>query len=126
MRIQFLIVIWCGSGFLFDADADPTFHPDADADADPDPSFQRKAQTLEKLLKYALIPYILARHLQIDADPDEVTDPAYNFEADPGSDRDPDFYLMRMRIQVNKMMRIHADPDSDADPDPITLDLANK
>jgi hypothetical protein len=59
------------------------------------------------LLKYALIPYILARHLQIDADPDEVTDPAYNFEADPGSDRDPDFYLMRMRIQEHQN---YADP----------------
>ncbi len=26
-------------------------------------------------------------------------------------------YLMRMRIQVTKMMRIHAYPDPDADPD---------
>jgi len=32
----------------------------------------------------------------MDADPD----PAYHFFADP------DFYLMRMRIQVTKMMRI--------------------
>ncbi len=30
----------------------------------------------------------------------------------------PDFYLMRMRIQVTKMMRIYADPDPDADLDP--------
>jgi hypothetical protein len=44
--------------------------------------------------------YILACHLQIDADPD----PAYHFDAAP--DADPDFYLMRMRIQVTKMMRI--------------------
>jgi hypothetical protein len=39
----------------------------------------------------------LACHLQIDADPD----PAYHFDVDP------DFYLIRMRIQVTKMMRIH-------------------
>jgi hypothetical protein len=37
------------------------------------------AQTLEKVLKYAHIPYILACHLQIDADPDPV--PAYHFDA---------------------------------------------
>jgi hypothetical protein len=41
----------------------------------------------------------LAWHLQSDADP--VPDPAYQFEADS----DPEFYLMRMRIQVTKMMR---------------------
>jgi hypothetical protein len=35
--------------FFFDADLDPTFHPDADPDTDP--SFQIKAQTLEKVLK---------------------------------------------------------------------------
>jgi hypothetical protein len=88
------------SVFLFDADADPdsTFHPDAD----PDPSFQINAQILEKVLKEAYIPYILACHLQLDSDP--VPDPAYHFDADP------DFYLMRMRIrmriQVTKVMRI--------------------
>jgi hypothetical protein len=37
------------------------------------------------MLKKAHIPYILACHLQIDADP--VPDPAYLFDADP----DPDF-----------------------------------
>jgi hypothetical protein len=46
------------SEFLFDADPDPTFHPDADLD--PDPSFKKRVQTLEKVLKYAYIPYILA------------------------------------------------------------------
>jgi hypothetical protein len=56
-----------------DADPDSTFHPDGDPDPDPDPSFQIKAQTIEK----AHIPYILACHLQIDADP--VPDPAYHF-----------------------------------------------
>ncbi len=42
------------SDFLFEADPDEdldtTFHPDADPD--PDPSFKKKAQTLEKVLKY--------------------------------------------------------------------------
>jgi hypothetical protein len=67
----------CRSGFLFDADADPTFHPDPDPD--PDPSFQIKTQTLEKVLKKAYIPYILDCHLQIDAD----ADPDYQNDADP-------------------------------------------
>jgi hypothetical protein len=40
-------------------------------------------------------------------------------------DPDQDFYLMRMRIQVTKMMRIHADLDQDADLDPqVTTTLA--
>ncbi len=98
LRIRVDLSPWCGSGFwfLFDADPDPTFHPDADPD--PDTSFQIKAQTFEKVLKY-----ILGCHLQIDADPDPAPDSAYNFDADP------DFYLMRMRIrmQITKMMRIH-------------------
>jgi hypothetical protein len=50
-----------------------------------------KAQTLEKVLKYAHIPYNLACHLQIDADP--VPDPAYHFDADPHSDPDPQHCL---------------------------------
>jgi hypothetical protein len=64
-----------------------TFQPDPD----PDPSFQIKAQTLDKVLKYAHIPYILTCQLQTDADPD------------------PDFYLMLiwMRIQVTKVIRIY-------------------
>jgi hypothetical protein len=49
--------------------------------------------------------------IPFDADPD----PDLLFDADP----DRDFYLMRMRIrmwiQANKSMRIHADP-ADADP----------
>ncbi len=52
----------------------------------------------------------MAFHLQIDADP--VLDPAYHFDADPDVDPDPDYYLMRTRIQATKMMQIHADPDS--------------
>jgi hypothetical protein len=54
--------------------------------ADPDPRFQIKVKKLKKVLKYAHIPYIfLARHLQIDADPDPGL--AYHFKnADPDSD----------------------------------------
>jgi hypothetical protein len=40
----YLMRIW-----IFIADPDPTFHPDADPY--PDPSIQIKAQTLEKVLK---------------------------------------------------------------------------
>ncbi len=37
----------------------------------------------------------------------------HHYDVDPDADPDayPDFYLMRMRIQVTKMMRIHADTD---------------
>jgi hypothetical protein len=51
-----------------DEDPDPTCHFDADADPeptfhfdpypDPDPSFKIKAKILEKVLKWAHIPYI--------------------------------------------------------------------
>jgi hypothetical protein len=40
-----------------------------------------KAQPLEKVPKYAHIPFILACHLPIDADP--VPDPAYHCAVDP-------------------------------------------
>jgi hypothetical protein len=67
--------------FHFDADPDPdpnpTIHVDADPDPDPTsffdtdldpyPSFQIKAQNLDKVLKEAHFPYILAYHLQVDA-----------------------------------------------------------
>jgi hypothetical protein len=62
-----------------DADPDPACH----FDVDPDPGFQTKTQNLEKVLKQAHIPYILACLLQVDADPD----PAYHFDRDP----DPTF-----------------------------------
>jgi hypothetical protein len=58
-----------------------------DPDSDLDPSFQIKSQTQEKVLKKARIPYILAYHLQLDADPDP--DPACRFDANPY----PDFIL---------------------------------
>jgi hypothetical protein len=54
-RIRILIFLFYGD---LDADLDPTFYPDADPD--PDPSFKKKAQTFEKVLKQAHIPYILA------------------------------------------------------------------
>ncbi len=62
---------------------DSAYHPDADCDVlfDADPD-----QTFHP-----------------DADPDP--DPAYKLDADP------DFYLMRMRIQDTKMIRILANPD---------------
>jgi hypothetical protein len=59
---------------------DPACH--FDADPDPNPSFL--AQNLEKVLKQAHIPHILACYLQIDEDPDP--DPAYYFDADPYPD----------------------------------------
>jgi hypothetical protein len=61
---------------------DPNPYPVShfDADPDPDPSFQIKAQNIEKVLKFAHIPYNLACHLIIDAGPDP--DQAYHF-ADP-------------------------------------------
>jgi hypothetical protein len=81
----------CGSGsetLLADPhqfeDLDPAFHCNADPDpavhcnADPDPSFQLTAKNLEKVFKWAHIPYILACHLQIDADPYPVN----HFDAD--------------------------------------------
>jgi hypothetical protein len=69
--------------------ADPILHPDADPN--PDPTFQLKAQTLEKVLNQAHIPFILACHLKIDADPDPVPDLGNNFDADPNAGPDPDF-----------------------------------
>ncbi len=86
----------CGSGFRFflcgsGCRSGSDFSPWADSDPDPDPRV-KKFQTLEKVLKQAHIPYILAWHLQIDADPD----PAYKFwcesgflfdaDANPGAD----------------------------------------
>jgi hypothetical protein len=58
-------------------------------DADPDPSFQLKTQNLSKVLKKSHILYILACHLQINADPnpacyfDADPDPNFKFDADP-------------------------------------------
>jgi hypothetical protein len=92
--------------FDADADLDPACHFDADPDpachfdADPDPSFQIKAQNLEKVLKYAHIPYNLAGNFQIDAD----ADPAYHFIADP----DPAYHF---DVDPNPNFQFDADPD---------------
>ncbi len=56
----------------------------------------------------------MARHLQIDADPD----PAYHFDADP--DADPELFIGFL-FEVDaypgyQMMLIRADPDADPDP----------
>ncbi len=57
-----------------------------DAEPDPDPTFQIRPQKLEKVLKQAHIPHILACHLQIDADLDLGLDTAYHFDVDPDPD----------------------------------------
>jgi hypothetical protein len=55
------------------------------------PSFQVKVKN-KKVLKWAHISYILACHMQIDADPDQVyhydsyPDPTFQFYADPNLD----------------------------------------
>ncbi len=70
-----------GSCLSFNADPDPNFHDDADPDPDPDASFQIKAQNLEKSSNWLIFhTYIVACHLQIDANPDP--DPAYHVDAD--------------------------------------------
>jgi hypothetical protein len=86
---------------LCDADPDLTYHPDADPDsdffyADPDPTFrlnanpdsdpslQIKAQTLEKVLKYSHISYILVCNLQINADPYSGMGKKSGSDPDPG------------------------------------------
>jgi hypothetical protein len=95
---------WCGSGFwfLFDANPDTTFH--LHADPDPDPGFQIKAQTLEKVLKYAHSLYISGCHLQIDLDP--VPDPVYHCDAD--LDTDPGIFLW---CECGSRFRNDVDPD---------------
>jgi hypothetical protein len=93
-----------------DADPDSTYHLDADPDSDfylmrfqsrlfspwcgcgPDPKKGSNPWKCAKIGSYSI-------H---DAYPDPVPNPADYFDADA----DPDFYLMRMRIQVTKMMRI--------------------
>ncbi len=60
---------------------DPDPDPACQFDLDPASSFQIKAQNLEKVLKLAHIPHIMAVsvYLQIDADPDTI----FQFDADP-------------------------------------------
>ncbi len=107
MRIRILIFICCGSGFylmrirmLFDADPDLTFHPAADPDPYPDPSFHILRLKHLKKCSY-FIHFGLSSANWIGSG----FGTSHHFD----SDLDPDFYLMPMRIQVNKMMwsRIH-------------------
>jgi hypothetical protein len=63
------------------------------------------------VLKYAHIPYVLACHLQIDAYPESVPDPAYHFYAEPDADQEPDFF---MRMYADAV----ADPDYQNDANP--------
>ncbi len=90
----------CGSGFLFEADADPyqIYHADADPDPDPDRSFHIKAHLEKVSNRLIFYRYILACHLHIDEDPEPVPDPVYHFDADP--DADPDFHLMQIRMRI--------------------------
>ncbi len=74
-------------------------------DPDPDPSFQIKAQNLEKVVKLAHIPYILACHLQTDADP------AYHFDAD--KDPDPANYYDAYADLDPTTFQFDEDPDPD-------------
>jgi hypothetical protein len=95
-------------------DPDPAFH----FDAVPDPSF-----TLMRILPLAFSrfgpvlqndPLRLLLPFHFDADPD----PAFPFDENPETafhfDADPVSTLMRIRIQLPKMMRINVDPDPDA------------
>jgi hypothetical protein len=70
-------------------------------------------KTLKNVLKKAHIPYILACHLQIDANPDPVPDPDYHFDANPVADPDPNFYLMRIQMRI-RIFYFDADADPDA------------
>jgi hypothetical protein len=65
----------------------------------------------------------LTGHLQIDADPDPVPDPANHFDADP--DTDPNTYLMRiflcgsgflLNADSDPYYQNDADPNADLDP----------
>ncbi len=87
--------------FDFDVYPDPTFH----SDANPDPTFN--------FIRILILPLTFP-----DLDPPErqINDtlwlPSFHFYADPdlafhfGADPDLAFHLMRIRIQLPKMMRI--------------------
>jgi hypothetical protein len=77
-------------------DAESGSYLSLDANLDRNPSFQIKAQNLEKVLKVAHILFVLACHLQKDADPD----PAYHFSADLYADPKPQHWWRRSPIPV--------------------------
>jgi hypothetical protein len=94
----------------FDEDLDPACPFNADPDLDPAVTLMRirilpfPLKRIQKNFENSSIPYILARHLQIDTDPDNHfdadTDPADHVDADP----DP-------TVLPFNLMQIHADPD---------------
>ncbi len=84
----------CWSRFLFDADLDPTFHL-MRIRIQILPSFQIKAQTLEKVLIFHTVHFVLSSEKWCGSG-------SVHFDADP----DPDFYLMRIWIFVLIRMRI--------------------
>jgi hypothetical protein len=57
--------LWCGSGSCFSLWSGSGSYLHFDAYPDPDPSFPIMSQNLEKVLKYAHNPYILACNLQM-------------------------------------------------------------
>jgi hypothetical protein len=78
----------CGQCCESASDPNPTFH--FYVDPDPDLSFQIKAQNLEncskRLIFYTLwlvISILMPGPDHFDVDPDEDSDPAYHFDADP-------------------------------------------
>ncbi len=93
VSLQFPAVLWIPHHF--DADPDSTYHPDADPDAELDSDFICCGSGFFFYADPTFRP---------DVDPGPDPDLAYHFNAD----LDPDFYLMliRMRIQVTKLMRI--------------------
>ncbi len=107
---------WCESGFFFlsDADAnpypDPTFHPDGVTNVDPYRSFQIKAPT-QPLKKCSNRLIFHTFWLVICKLCGSSSGSSLSLWCGSGSwflfDADPDFYVVRMRIQVIKMMRIH-------------------
>jgi hypothetical protein len=84
--------LYCGYGSYFSLDAGQ------------DPSFQLTAQNLEKVAKSAHIPYILACHLQTDAD----ADPAYHVDEDPDPDPTLKFYRIRTHNTVPNPYLLHS------------------
>ncbi len=63
------------------------------------------------MLEAAHIPYILARHLQIDVDADP--DPAYHLDAD--TDRDPAYYF-DVYVDLNPTGTFQSDADPVQEP----------
>jgi hypothetical protein len=86
----------------FDADLNWTFHPAVDPD--PDPSFKKRLKPLKKC-ENRLIFHTFWRDIC------KLMLIRIRFRIQLFIDANPDFYLMRMWIQVTKMLLIIADPD---------------